>query len=625
MKKMIWMLLAALCLLWPAGSLAEGLPGFEEAIEAVIGAAAQEDDAVFVGPLQRAALTDGQHSRDEESDAVQNPMRRAALNGVGDAQDVAAMAPGAQTQNGIDSTDDGAVDGAMDGIAADTQDAAAEDAAQDGDLPEDGADDEQDADDLNGEQDGDPADTDALAMPAQDAAAQSDDLTLKMTLHAAKLSEGESMTLEITVLNPRTVATPVALTLDLPERLGCAQDVAWECVLPAAETDEQGVVTPSETSFIRELSLGEGGVGETVTLLCELNMGTRFYRAQAELELCVSDVSVRTVADGVEDGRVLAGQTFCYRIDVSNEGTAARDVVVELILPDGLAFAGELPKGFEQSGMNVHGTVRAEAAKKLGDTLIASKASVNIPVSVDEDALAGDDDALRLLTGVLRIDGERVSLPRVQVCGPQITARLVTEADSLEAGAQMDLSIVVANTGLAPASVRVSCLLPEGLSLAEPEEETATPGEAAAALPPEDGASAQAAVLLTEEAELPVVELTQENGTLIYDVYMDAATLEDGAVKANTRVITVRVQADEAQHSLREKLVGAALAYETGEGTQLAQAVAVRVYTPSFMGITKEEWGGIFWAAVLLVITVSCLYAAVKVASDDDDKDYCFD
>lgn len=614
MKKTIWMLLAALCLLWPAGSLAEGLPGFEEAIEAVIGVTAQEDGAAFVGPLQRTAPADSQSSETEGRGMSRTAARRAALNGAGDAQDVAAMAPSAETQDEVIA----AADGAEDGVAPD----GAQDAETDGDLPEDA---EQDADELSGEQSDAEAEADAFAAPAQDAAAQSDDLTLEMKLHAARLSEGESMTLEITVLNPRTVATPVALTLDMPERLACEQDVAWECVLPAAETDEQGVVTPSVTSFIRELSLGEGGVGETVMLLCELNMGTRFYRAQDELELCVSDVSVKTVADGVEDGRVQAGQTFAYRIDVTNEGTAARDVAVELILPAGLTFTGEIPEGFEQSGMNVRGTVRAEAAKKLGDALIASTASVNIPVSVDEDALAGDDDALRLLTGVLRIDGERVSLPRVQVCGPQITARLVAEADSLEAGAQMDLSIVVANTGLAPASVRVSCLLPEGLSLAEPEEETATPGEAAAALPPEDGSSAQAAVLLTEEAELPVVELTPENGTLIYDVYMDAATQEGGAIKASTRVITVRVQADETQYSLREKLVGAALAYETDEGTQLAQAVAVRVYTPSFMGITKAEWGGIFWATVLLVITVSCLYAAVKVAGDDDDKDYCFD
>ena len=607
MKKMIWMLLAALCLLWPAGSLAQGLPGFEEAIEAAIGAAAQEDGATFVGPLQRAALTDGQSAEPEGGNAPRAAAHRAALNDADHAQDVAAMAPSAETQDGIAVADDG------------DQNAAG---GNDGDLTRDEG---QDAGELDGGADAASEDTDTPAEPVQDAAAQGDDLTLDMTLHAAKLSEGESMTLEITVLNPRTIATPVALTLDVPERLDCAQDTAWEFVLPAAKTDEQGVVTPSETSFIRELSLGEGGVGETVTLLCELNVGTRFYRAQAELELCVSDVNVRTVADGVEDGRVQAGQTFCYRIDVSNEGTAARDVAVEMILPDGLTFTGELPAGFEQSGMNVHGTVRAEAARKMGDTLIASKASVNIPVSVDEDALKDDDDALRLLTGVLRIDGERVSLPRVQVCAPQITARLVTEADSLEAGAQMDLNIVIANTGLAPASVRVSCLLPEGLSLAEPEEKTATPGEAAAALPPDDGSSAQAAVLLTEEAELPVVELTPENGTLIYDVYMDAATQEGGAIKASTRVITVRVQADEAQYALREKLVGAALAYETDGGTQLAQAVAVRVYTPSFLGITKEEWGGIFWAAVLLVITVSCLYAAVKIASDDDDKDYCFD
>ena len=53
MKKRLWMLLAALCLLWPAGSLAEGLPGFEEAIEAVVGA----DDAQDVAATAPSAGT----------------------------------------------------------------------------------------------------------------------------------------------------------------------------------------------------------------------------------------------------------------------------------------------------------------------------------------------------------------------------------------------------------------------------------------------------------------------------------------------------------------------------------------------------------------------------------------
>lgn len=38
-------------------------------------------------------------------------------------------------------------------------------------------------------------------------------------------------------------------------------------------------------------------------------------------------------------------------------------------------------------------------------------------MTIREDALAEDEDALRLLSGVLRVDGQRIALPRVQLAG----------------------------------------------------------------------------------------------------------------------------------------------------------------------------------------------------------------
>ena len=581
MKKMIWALLAALCLLWPAGSLAQGLPGFEQVIGAAVEASAQMDVTSLAGrrnaPAAKA-LDEAQEDAPEADEPQQVTEQQAAMTEETDA-------PQGEQEPEEQETE------ATDAPETDAQQVAAQEVA-------------------------------AQAPETQAVTVVDEDLTLTIETAADKLNENQSVTLTVTASNPRAIDTPVTLTLAVPERLACAQATTWEAVLPAAEADEHGAVIPSVTTFTRELSLGEGGVGEQVALVAEMSMGTRFYRAQTELELCVSDISVATVAQGTDDGRVQPGQAFSYHIDVSNYGTAARDVTVEMVLPEGVSFAGELPEGFEQNDRIVSGMVHAGAAMNRAGVTVASHKSVDIPVSVDSDALEGDDDAMRLLSGALSVDGERVSMPRVQVCGAQITARLVPEADSLEAGAQMNLRIVVANAGLAPADVRVSCLLPEGLKVVE-HEETATPGEAAAAIPPEDGSSAQAAVMLTEEAEMPVVELTPENGTLIYSVHMDAAQESADGITASTRVITVRVEADKSQNALKEKLVGAALAFTTDDDTQLAQAVAVRVYTPSFMGITRDEWGGIFWAAVLLVVTVTCLYAAVK--ADSDETDYCFD
>ena len=57
--------------------------------------------------------------------------------------------------------------------------------------------------------------------------------------------------------------------------------------------------------------------------------------------------------------------------------------------------------------------------------------------------------------------------------------------------------------------------------------------------------------------------------------------------------------------------------------TQLGEAVAMRVKQPTFLGITYSEWGGIFWASLLLLVTVVCLYAAVR--RDERAEDYCCD
>ena len=457
---------------------------------------------------------------------------------------------------------------------------------------------------------------------AQPASVQDTDLTLRIETAQGRLDEGQTLTVTVIAGNPLPSDTPVTLTLALPERLTSAQPTTWQAVLPAAKTDESGNMIPSEIAFTREVTLAMGGEGEQATLQVEMGMGARFYRAQTAIELCVSDVRVTAAAEGVTDGRVQPGDAFAYRVEIVNAGAASRDVPLELILPDGLSLAGELPEGFVLSGRSVNGTVRAEAADRIGSALVPSQAAVTVPVQVDADALKDDADALRLLCGVLRADGERLAMPRVQVCGAQITARLIPEMDNLEAGAQMNLRIVVANTGLAPADVRVSCVLPQGLTLVKgADNDEATPGESAKVFPPEDG-DLQAAAMLTEEAEMPVLEASLDGGTLIYALHMDGARETADGIAASTRVIDVRVQAEEPQRAIRESLVGTALAWSTDDETRLAEAVAVRVYTPAFMGITMDEWGGIFWATLLLVVTVACLYAAVRVDKDDD---YCFD
>lgn len=451
------------------------------------------------------------------------------------------------------------------------------------------------------------------------------ELTLEMKAQSTRVEEGKTVTLEIAAGNPRPTETKVSLALALPERLSAAPDAAWEAVLPAAQLDPQsGELVPSVTTFTREITLASGGGSEQAALECELAMGTRFYRAQTTLDLCVPDISVSAKLDGAPEGRLTPGDAFVYEIEVANSGTAPKDVELQVILPEGTALEQALPLGFAMTGRTIHGVVRAEAAVTDAAGTSPSAAVIRLPVRIEEDALEGDADAVRLMSGVLRADGERVAMPRIQVCDAKVSASLTAESEELEAGEETNLRIVVVNSGLVPADVRVSCVLPEGLTLAGGKEAAATPDEAA--LPPDDGDSAKSAadVAAAQDADAAAPAMSQENRTLVFELRMDAAKETEGGVSASTQVLNIPVRADEPQKELSERLVGTTLAWSVDDGqAQLGDALAMRVYQAKFLGIDEAEWNGIFWATLLLVVMVVCLYAAVR--SDGKKEDFCCD
>ena len=61
----------------------------------------------------------------------------------------------------------------------------------------------------------------------------------------------------------------------------------------------------------------------------------------------------------------------------------------------------------------------------------------------------------------------------------------------------------------------------------------------------------------------------------------------------------------------------------SGKQAALGEAVAMSVRPQTVLGLTNEDWNGVFWAGVLLVITTVCLYAAVK--KEKREEDYCFE
>lgn len=447
------------------------------------------------------------------------------------------------------------------------------------------------------------------------------ELTLEMTADSARLEEGGKVLLTIKAGNPMPQETSVAFTLALPERVKASGETEWETVLPAAQLDEAtGDLAASVMEITRELTLIPGGDSEQIELECEMAMGTRFYRAGTQLALCVPHVSVSAQLADTEQGRIQPGDAFAYRVEIVNSGDAPKDVALEMILPQDAEPAQPLPEGFVQVGRRLSGQVHMEAAAET-----ETKTELLFPLTIANSALDGDEDAQRLMAATLHADGKNVSMPRVQVCAPKISARLMTPKESLAAGEESVLSIVLVNSGLAGGDVSLSCVLPEGLTLADATKKTprATdePDKAVIAEGEDSLPGAGEAIPVQEEKATPV--MTQENRTLVFDVHVGAAKETADGVIAHTQVIEIPVRA-QTQQQVTETLMGAALAWNVDNGsTQLGEAVALRVHPREFLGMTRADWNGVFWTSVLLLVTVVCLYAAIR--KDKKEEEYCFE
>lgn len=452
----------------------------------------------------------------------------------------------------------------------------------------------------------------------QGAQAAESELTLSLETGDARLEEGKTIQLTVTAGNPLPYEAAVSFSLALPEHVTADGETTWETVLPPAGTDDEtGAATPSQTVIVRQITLQPGGESAQGEICCEMAMGTRFYRALAPVQLCVPQVSVQAHADGTENGRLNPGDSFAYRMAFANAGDAPKDIAVELTLPDIAQTAGELPEGFVQEGEKLVGLVHAPAAQ--GET--AANVELVFPAVIAGDALEGDADAQRLIAPVISVDGAAVAAPRIQVCGPRISARLMTDRDSLETGEETTLSVVVVNSGLAAADVQLSCVLPEGLTLAEDEQEEEKRVVPAAQ---DDGQlpGAGEAIPVEDAAAEPVMR--QDDRTLVFDVHMDAARQTSQGIIANTQVIEIPVRAAIAQGRMTQQMLGAALAWSVDNAqASLGEAVALSVHPQTVLGLTRADWNGVFWAGVMLLVTLVCLYAAVK--KDKREEDYCFE
>ena len=455
---------------------------------------------------------------------------------------------------------------------------------------------------------------------AQGAQAAQDELTLSLETGDVRLEEGKTVQLMVRAGNPLPREAAVRFSLALPAHVTADGETTWEAVLPPAQVDaETGDTVPSETVIVREIALQPGGERMPAEICCEMAMGTRFYRAIASVQLCVPQVSVKAHADGTENSRLNPGDAFAYRLAFENTGDAPKTLDVELTLPESAQLSGDLPESFAQEGEKVAGSVHVPAAQNE----TAANMEFVFPAVIAGDALEGDADAQRLIAPVICVDGENIAAPRVQVCGPKISARLLAENETLETGEETTLSVVVVNSGLAGADVQLSCVLPEGLTLADEEPDEEENKRVVPAAQGDDQLPGAGEAIPVEDAPAEPV-MRKDSRMLVFDVHMDAAKQTSQGIIAQTQVIEIPVRATIAQGRMTEQMLGAALAWSVDHAqASLGEAVALSVRPQTVLGLTKADWNGVFWAGVLLLVTMVCLYAAVK--KEKSEEDCCFE
>lgn len=451
-----------------------------------------------------------------------------------------------------------------------------------------------------------------FALGAQTATAGMDgEFSIALSTDMPRIEEEQTVRLCVALSNPRAQETPVQVTLTLPEALVSSEEMTLEVLLPAAQTDEEtGALMPSETVISRMLTLKPGSRSEEAQITAELSVGTRFYRASAPLAICVPDIAVHAAAEGMdENGRVQPGDPFSYTVTIENAGAAGKQLPITLSLPRG-AKCMQLPEGFAEKNGVVSGSMavgEAQDGENWQETL-------TFGMQANEDALGAEQTRL-MLTGTLTADARPVALPRLEVCCANVNASLSSDKDSLAVGEEMELSLIVTNTGLVPADVLLTCRLPQGLTLLSSRDADEEDDEEAPVTVEDDGGNAAGA----QAASTDLGETLEQAERIVrVKLRMDAAGETEDGLAAATRRVTLRVRADVPMEDVKERLLGASMTYAADDGeAQLGDALAVRVVRDTIFGLNKEQASNIFWATVLLGVTLSCLFAVFK--NDDEE------
>lgn len=404
------------------------------------------------------------------------------------------------------------------------------------------------------------------------------DLDIALTSDKTQLCAGETARMQVEIVNPRMHPCTVTYQFTLSEEACFAVSGApmeETLFLPAARLTETGEIIPGSVRRTYGVTMqptaqdGEGWM--RVTAAASMQEGSRWYQSAQNLTLCAPQVSAVLRATHTTPA---PQEMFFYELVLTNSGSAAAENAVQLTLPTGVSYApGEENKAsadeaqemttLRAQGNTIFATVQVPAAKydAQGALLEASQTILRVPVTVDAQVLDDVPKAQRVLSCGAQVDGQKLQEERITVCGPIIDCTLTPTMRDMEMGETMYYTCRVENSGYAPADVRVTVQMPQGMEFTR--FSTRGQGNKIA------------------------------GDTLSWRVHLEKPLRNiAGEPEPTHAVITYQVRASALDEGVKALIIPATAAYQIGESGKplLTKTALTTVHRPTVCGLSAEEW-----------------------------------
>lgn len=249
--------------------------------------------------------------------------------------------------------------------------------------------------------------------------------------------------------------------------------MCWTRTLPAASWTEKGGLVPSELRLPFALTVqplptdapGFADASSTYSLRWQNITAEHTWRAEIVAPRVYAQLSADT-------GRIAVGESVNMTVQLTNQGGAAKRVIVSTVLPSGFRYRPiEGAQQPEFSGDMLLWQVDLPAAERpdAGKATVPVQRALTYSLQIESAAM---DDAKGWRRVALHgwVDGVRMPSLPIELVSPQIIATQTLSAPEATAGDVLTLHTVFENIGGAEGIVPWILTLPEGVEYLPPQQ-----------------------------------------------------------------------------------------------------------------------------------------------------------